>query len=405
MSAPARPDTTVPRSPATDEMQRRQRLQAQDGKPLLPPPGIEQLVQGGGIADHRMQEAQAIWAATRKQLAAQPADIAAAERLLFLTMLFLNKLSGSNDDMSIRALLEGALEVFMLPRHRQAMRCFLARRAARIGELQSAEGWLTGCDPGSEDIDMDSAYRVTRAYIDTGHNRPQAVLQTLGGTFEEIAIQDALDPLATVLRANAWERQSQLPNAQQVLQQFMTRGGGSGAVEGVVKAMPSSWYVCQQSIQSARQVVRTQAGSRAAAGGGGMIIGVIILVSGCIPLFILSGSIIGGEFEFPMLFMLIFPVVFGGWGLKMILAARRKKEIAEGGIHGQGTIAGFQPTGTRINHVPVLKFQLQCQVEGHPPIIAFTQRTMQSGQAQGLVGRSVGIIWHPKYPAEVVMEI
>jgi len=372
---------------------------------MLPPAGIEQFIQGGEIPDFKLQEATAVWAATRKQLMAQPGDIAAAERLRFLTIMFLNKFSDPSHDRKARGLLEGALEVLMLPRHKQVMRCYLARRAARADQFDAAEEWLAGCDPHSEDIEMDSSYRVTRGYIDTGRGNGAAVLQTLGGTFEEIPIQDALDGVATVLRANAWEKTGQIESAQAVLSQFMTRGGASNLVEAVVKAMPAGWQVCQQSLQSARQDVRSAMGARAAGGGGGQIIGFVILISGCIPLFILLGSLASGEFELPMVFMLIFPFVFGGWGLKMIRASRRKTLIAKEGIHGQGTITGASPTGTRINHVPVMRFHVNCQIEGHPPITAFDQRTVDAGQAQALVGRTIGIIWHPKFPTEVVMEI
>ena len=373
---------------------------------LAPPPGLAQLIQGGRIPPHKMQAAQASWSATRAQLAAQPADVSAAERLYFLTLLFTNTLDPSADRERIHALREGALEVMLLPRHRQLMRCYLARGAAHAGDVTAAEAWLGGCDPHSEDIDMDSAYRVTRAFIDTVRSNPQAVLQTLGGTFEEVPIQDALDPLVTVLRANVWERMGQPGNAQTVLSRFMSSGGDlSGAIEAVIGAMPTSWYVCQQSIGGARQQVRAQVGSRAAAGGGGMIIGAVVMIAGCTPLFILGFMVLEGQFEPPALFMLIFPVVFGGMGLRMILAARRKKEIAKGGLQGQGTVTAIQVTGTRINDVPVLRLQVQCQVEGHPPVVAFTKRTMYPGQAQALVGRTVGIIWHPKYPQDVVLEI
>jgi hypothetical protein len=388
-------------------MQRRARLRAQDGQPLLPPPGLEQLISGSSIPDYKLQEAQAIWTGTRQQLATQPADIAAAERLLFLTMALKNALTKAPDDGRIRAMLESALEVVTLPRHRQTLRCDLARRAATNNDLQGAEEWLTGCDPYSEDLTMDSAYRITRAFIDTGHSRPQSVLQILGGSFEEVAIQDALDPLATVLRANAWERMGQLDGAHQVLAQFMSRHSGmSSVIPMIVSAMPQHWYVCAQSLASARQEVRQHVGARAASGGGGLIIGIIVAAcGGGIPLVVLAGSLMAGEFHASMLTMLIFPVVFGGMGVKMIRRSLRMKAIATGGIHGQGTILGCRGTGTHINNVPVMEFQVQVQVEGHPPVSCTDRRTMHSGEAQSLVGRQVGVIWHPKYPAEVVLEI
>ena len=53
---------------------------------------MEHLISGSSIPDFKLQEARTIWTGTRQQLAAQPGDIAAAERLLFLTMALKNAL-------------------------------------------------------------------------------------------------------------------------------------------------------------------------------------------------------------------------------------------------------------------------------------------------------------------------
>lgn len=50
------------------EHERISRLRAQDGKPMLPPSSLMGIFQGGGIPVWKMQEAMAIWQATRKQL-------------------------------------------------------------------------------------------------------------------------------------------------------------------------------------------------------------------------------------------------------------------------------------------------------------------------------------------------
>ncbi|MCA9665056.1 MAG: hypothetical protein KC503_05690, partial [Myxococcales bacterium] len=66
------------------ETDRLQRLRAQDGKPLLPPPGLQGLIEGGSIPEWKINEAQQIWQSTRQQVATSQ-DYAAAEQLLFLT--------------------------------------------------------------------------------------------------------------------------------------------------------------------------------------------------------------------------------------------------------------------------------------------------------------------------------
>ncbi|HEV8321201.1 MAG TPA: hypothetical protein VG389_06260 [Myxococcota bacterium] len=404
--APPRPDTTVPRSSSGDEAQRRERLRAQDGRPTLPPAGLEQMVSGGGVPAHKIQEATLIWAATRKQLASQPADVAAAERLVWLTTVLVNTLLASNDEAGIRALAEGALEVLMLPRHRQTMRTRLSRMAARAGDVDGAQKWLAGCDPASEDLEMDSAYRLSQAFVDTAQRNPDGVLAALGDSEQDVPIEDTMDALAAVLRANAWEQRGDVPRAKQLLARFMTSGGGlSNAVESIVAALPPQWQVCAQSMQSARSVVREQVGARAAGGTGGEMIGLVIMVAGCVPLLMLGVFAYQDQFQLPMLTMLLFPLLFGSWGLRMFRGARRAREIARDGLHGRGRILGASATGTRINGVPVMRLDVELEVEGHPRRKASSKRLLGMGQAQMLVGREVGVLWHPKYPDEVVLEM
>lgn len=396
-----RPDTSVPRSPPTDERARRERLRPQDGKPLLPPAGLESLAVGSEVPPHKMQEARMIWGATRKALAVNPADIPASERLVWLTMLIRNTIT---DERVVRALLEGALEVSMLPRHRQALRGHLSRGAAKLGDLSSAEAWLAACDPHSEDLQADSPYRVSLAFLETARGRWHETLVLLGGTEEEVPIDDMMDGIATVLRANAWERQGNLPAAEAVLTKYMARGGHGQVIEGIIAALPASMGLCQQSIHVARGKVREAAADRAAGAGGGAIIGwMLLLLGGGIPLVVLVVSIAGGEFEWPMLFMLLFPAIFGSMGFRMIRATNRAKTIAKTGIHGKGKIVAANTTGTRINNVPVIEIVVAVEVPGHAPRQASQKRLMYPNAV--LIGREVSIIWHPKYPEECVIDM
>jgi hypothetical protein len=342
--APPRPDTTVPRSSSGDEAQRRERLRAQDGRPTLPPVGLEQMVSGGGVPAHKIQEATLIWAATRKQLASQPADVAAAERLVWLTAVLVNTLLASNDEAGIRALAEGALEVLMLPRHRQTMRTRLSRMAARAGDVDGAQKWLAGCDPASEDLEMDSAYRLSQAFVDTAQRNPDGVLAALGDSEQDVPIEDTMDALAAVLRANAWEQRGDVPRAKQLLARFMTSGGGlSNAVESIVAALPPQWQVCAQSMQSARSVVREQVGARAAGGTGGEMIGLVIMVAGCVPLLMLGVFAYQDQFQLPMLTMLLFPLLFGSWACACSAARAAPARSPATGCTGAGASSAPPP--------------------------------------------------------------
>ena len=108
-------------------------------------------------------------------------------------------------------------------------------------------------------------------------------------------------------------------------------------------------------------------------------------------------------FEPTMLFMLLFPLIFGGIGLKAIGSAKRAKEIATKGFRGRARILNISATGTRINNVPMMRFDLEITVDGQPPVRASATKLMYP--QGGLVGAEIGVIWHPKYPTEAVMEI
>ncbi len=377
-----------------------QRLRAQDGQPMLPPQGFEQLIVNSEIPPHKLQEAQLVWSATRKALIANPGDLAAADRLVWLTMVMRNTLM-EKDDARVRALLEGALEVSMLPRHRQSLRGHLSRSAVREGDLASAEAWLAPCDPYNEDLLADSSYRVSRAFLATAKNQPADVINALGGTFEDVPIHDSMDAVATVLRANGWEKMGNVDAAKAVLSAFMTRGGQGAAVESIVKSMPAQWQLCAQSFQGAQQVARQAVATRASSGAS--LFGWIFLFAGCVPLVILIILVASGEFVAPMLTMLIFPLVFGGIGLKSIRSAKRAKIIAAEGLRGRAKILAISPTGTRINGVPVMRFDLEVHVEGRPSVRATSSKLMYP---QGnLAGVEIPVIWHPSYPDDAVMEI
>lgn len=347
-----------------------------------------------------MQEARQIYTGTRRHLLSVPSDVAASERLLFLTMLLSNTLSESGNDPALRSLYEGSLEALSLPRHRQMMRGYLARHAARTNDFESAEAWLAGCDPCSDDLLTDSAYRVSRAFIDTGLGRYQNVVGILGASEQDVPIDDSMDPVAAVLRANAWERQGRPDAAQQQLARFMTQGQAS-TIEHVVKAMPQQWQVCAQSVQGARQAHRAHVGAKA----GTAWIGWILLVSGFLPLLAIIPVILSGASIMMVAWIVIFPVIFGGLGLKMIKSANRAKKIAAEGLHGTARVLNVQPTGTEINNVPVMAIIVQVQVSGHPPVQAQAKKLLHHGQAGVLMNRELPCIWHPGFPTEVVLDI
>ncbi|HVJ93396.1 MAG TPA: hypothetical protein VM580_26525, partial [Labilithrix sp.] len=192
------------------EAERIARLRMQDGKPLLPPPNLAHVMANGGLAEWKVDEAVAIWNGARQVLRTNPNDFDAAERLLFLSMVIAQHFKDKGDKLRQRSLLEGALDVVTLPRHRQILRGFLTRAAVIAGDLEAAEAWLKPCDAQSDDLSMDSEWRFSRAFIDTAKGNFENVLRVLGRGPNDVPIEDASEDVCAVLRANACERLGQV---------------------------------------------------------------------------------------------------------------------------------------------------------------------------------------------------
>ena len=145
-------------------------------------------------------------------------------------MVLANHFSDTSDLLRQRAMFESALDVCMLPRHKQIMRGYLTRCAARQGDLAAAEQWLLPCDRQSDDLETDSAYRFSRAFIDTARGNFNGVLHVLGSGPKDVPLMDAVDAVCAVLRANAWERVgSYKPQSAQLTEQMQTgRAGPAG---------------------------------------------------------------------------------------------------------------------------------------------------------------------------------
>ena len=389
-----------------DEAGRRERLRAQDGEPLRPPQTLRPLMAGGALAPHRLQEARVLWSATRDRLATNPSDLPAAEQLYVLTLLLSQALDEGDRGQAtrVRALTEGALEVMMLPRFRQLLRGLLARAAARAGDLRAADAWLTGCDPASEDLEMDSAYRISRAYLATARDDALTVLDALGERFDQIPIQDALEELAAVLRAHAWERRGDLARAQAELVAVLSRGGHA-AVDAVLASLPKQWRVCAQSHPGALEQTRAQVAARTSSGRAmNVLFSLVISVVAIAPVAALIQLVRDGSFRPGHLVLLIFPAFFGSMAFHGIRDALRHRTIATRGLPGKGTILSYETSGTQIHHVPVISFTVRCEIPGYPPTEATTQRTMYPGEASDMVGRSVTILWDPEHPQDVVVD-
>jgi len=131
----------------------------------------------------------------------------------------------------------------------------------------------------------------------------------------------------------------------------------------------------------------------------------VILFAGLLPALIVVPIFVTSEAPFWILiFAVVFPLTFGGWGVKMIRAAKRSKIIAQTGVRGTGRILAVNLTGTYINNVPQMRIVMQVTVPGRPPVQASCTKLLQPQNAAGLVGREVNVMWSPAYPDQAVLE-
>lgn len=400
------------------EPERLLRLRMQDNRPLLPPQGIAHLFgPGGEIPPWKEQEVFAAWQSCRKRAATGALD--AAEELFFLTEALGNKFVQASDWTRHRAMLESALEALSLPRHRSSVAATLCLGACRQDDLQGAETWLQIVDSASDDLYADSMYRMARARVATKKGDFPTVLQMLGQTSGEIPIHDAIDALAAVYRANAWERTGRIDLAVQSLATEMAKSPQHRASIGAIVRIHG---VCQTSFAQAE----TQAGARSADAAAALTsagiekvfvpLGAVFVVIGILWFLgaAASGVItaattgnvgaafggIGAGFG-----GIIFGVVGGIFfliGRTMAQAAKKAAYLAQHGVRAQATVISVQGTGTKINGVAQLELRLRVELTGRPPYETSLRALLGSrGVAPGSV---VAVRVDPNDPNTVALE-
>ena len=151
-----------------------------------------------------------------------------------------------------RALFESTLDALRDPSQKQVIRCNLARSSARAGDMQSAQVWFGACDPRSADLQADTAYRVTYAYLATAHGDFRSVLGALGPAPESVPVALPSRLQIAVLRANAIERSGDVNTAvAQLVAEARALPGGREAIPEIAEAS-AQLQLCPQSIPLAR---------------------------------------------------------------------------------------------------------------------------------------------------------
>lgn len=424
-----------------DEAQRRLRLEMQVGKPLLPPPALEALVPGGRIEPWKVQEVFAVWQSTREETRTTH-SYDAAERLVYLTMVLANHHSRHEDPLRQRALFESALAVFTLLRHRQIMRGFLSRAATREGDLEAAEAWLAPCDTRSDDLDTDTAYRLSRR-----PSTPDGAHGPRSTTCSDPARVTSRSP-TTPSRSRCCsgptpgEQRGDLRRASELLQEAMARGAAVRTSLESILAVHPDWGLCRQTFQRAEAAHTAQAAKSAGEAMGGIggfffwtglllllvsvgcvvgmaLFGVGAAVAGVIPAVIrlrpaLSVSLasfsgICGTLAFVCLMILPTTLPMGGIftavGHALRKSAKRARRLRLHGIRGTARVLSLRPTGMSVNDVPQMELALRVQLPDTAPFETKTSLLLPPHLAARFAsGITVAVRADPDDHREVILE-
>jgi DNA-directed RNA polymerase subunit RPC12/RpoP len=216
-----------------------------------------------GATDENVAQVLAMWQSYCDR--AKAGDPAAGEFAVKLTAPLSNYFALHGQDERRRALFESTLEALPSPAHQEVMRCRLSRAALKAGEVDAARQWLASCDPAPLDLDADSDYRVSAAYMATFDYDFDRVLALLGHTHGSIPVAVSSRILVVMLRANAFEKSGRLDEAVATLLDFARHSEGQLAERSYAAVMKAnSWLdLCSQSVPAA--IARLQAGQTVAA--------------------------------------------------------------------------------------------------------------------------------------------
>jgi hypothetical protein len=414
----------VPRQPVP-EIERLSRLRRQAGKPLIPPANVIHLFEGGGIAAWRITEAVSVWQGARRE-ALTTGHPDACETVYFLAMALSSQFGEQSDVGRQRAVLESSLEALRLPRHRQALRCMLSRLACRAGDQAAAEQWLAPCDAASDDLEMDSPYRFSRALISTTRGDWPGVVAVLGRGANEVPILQATEPVCVALRANGVERMGDVAGAAALLTEYMARS--SVHVTRLTQALDywAPFGLCTQSrapAQMVRQETEAKVAVASTGGGVGLVFAIVGIAMTVIGIGLLGAGLIVGTpvpsapgrhghtsmtssgpnmgLMMPGGILLLMGLIFSGVGLPIYFSGARARRLALTGERATAQILDVRSTGLQINNVPQYAVTLLVQRAGAP---AYQATTKVLGGVGARAGATVGVRVDPAKPSDVLIE-
>lgn len=385
------------------EAARFERLRAQDGKPLLPPPNLQHLTANGGLDPAKVQAATALWQSALAQMQQAP-SFPGEETLFWTSFLLARHYAEHTTRDQANALLEQSLPHLRDPRHRQLTIGMLARNKAVLSDHAGAAALLSQLQQDSEDLQIDTNYRFSVAYVALMRDDAQTALQVLGWNVDDVPISDAYDLVCGVLRAHAHERDGRVDVATEQLFRLAPSGSGAQTIAEIARANPS-FQLCPQARAAHSQRIQ-QFAQNTVVTRSGISVGPLVLLPIVGVLVIGGGQALVQSMDLPWgdtLFGVLlagFIMVSIGLSLRMVLRpSMQRKKLSQNGVRGTGQLLAIQQTGTRVNDQPMIRFQIMVELPDRAPYIAIHNEVVPMIRLPQLVpGSNVPVLVDPTTP-------
>jgi hypothetical protein len=359
---------------------------------------------GPRIEVGREHEALLIWQGLHVRAA--QGDVASSEDLTTLTfMVAYHPFVAARPGLA-EALAESALDAAVLPRHKIELLGLLVRLGVGRGDRARALRYLSWIAPEGWELEADSAFRVSAAAVVTLDRDARRVLELVGMRRDAIPIADSLDPLASILRANAYELLGDLATAEHILSELP-----DPALLDLIRARFSVVRLCERAGHAFAERAKRDGAQRAAknAGDQGRRLGRGLLLSGipCIVLPLVTRGPMGGHWSSGTLIACAMGALLTAVGGALLLHARgaeaRATRLWNSGVELRARVIAAQPTGTSVNGVPVVELSLR--VEGpRGPYDAKAKRRVATHELASLVGVEVRVRADPDKLEDLVLD-
>lgn len=334
---------------------------------MLPPPNLRALAGGGGLDPSQRGQAESIWqAALAEGVVSYPTE----ERLFWTTFMLVNHHAEHGRRGVSVELLERALPRLSQPRFSQVAAGMLARSLAALGNAERARQVLAQLDAASDDLQVDTNYRFSTAYVALLGGDARTVLTVLGNAIDDVPISDAYDRVCALYRAHAHEAAGNLELAVQQLQQAAPTPAEIELLESMVRMTPQLPLVPQSLPRAKVAVIQIQqetitTGSQLNVGRmiGSMSLVLPVVLGGAF----LAATVVPADLQ---------PIFIGGLVVLVTLAssfvvfgalfkgASRRKVLVRRGVDASAKLMVVEQTGTRVNDQPMLRLRMMVEVPG-----------------------------------------